>query len=149
MSSPGELPFGLNPEQLKEPHDSRPWNPLIANAFYKHGIIETWGRGTLKILELTQSAGLPDPEFKSESGHFVVSFRLPAEKRMTPQDTPQVTMHDTMQVEQLLKVCTIPLSRQEIQDKLKLKNRDYFRKNYLGSSDFCVLMDLRVWKFEK
>jgi len=69
--------FGLTPEQLKEPHDSRPWNPLIANAFYRRGIIETWGRGTLKIIELTQSAGLPDPEFKSEAGHFVVIFRLP------------------------------------------------------------------------
>ena len=126
-------------EQLKEPHDSRPWNPLIANAFYRRGIIETWGRGTLKILELTQSAGLPDPVFKSEAGHFVVIFRLPEEKRMTPQDTMhdtmQVTMHDTMQVtpqvEQLLAVCKTPLSRQEIQDQLKLRNRDYFRKNYL------------------
>jgi len=49
---------------------------------------------------------------------------------MTPQDTMhdtmQVTMHDTMQVtpqvEQLLAVCKTPLSRQEIQDQLKLRN---------------------------
>lgn len=135
FSSPGGLPFGLTPEQLKEPHDSRPWNPLIANAFYRRGIIETWGRGTLKIIELTQSAGLPDPVFKSEAGHFVVIFRLPEEKRMTPHDTPQVTPHDTPQVtpqvEQLLKVCVHPFSRQEIQKKLGIKDREYFRKNYL------------------
>lgn len=135
ISSPGELPFGLTLKQLKKPHDSRPWNPLIANAFYRRGIIETWGRRTLKILELTQSARLPDPEFKSEAGHFVVIFRLPEEKRMTSHDTHQDTMHDTMQVtpqvEQLLAVCKTPLSRQEIQDQLKLRNRDYFRKNYL------------------
>lgn len=50
---------------------------------------------------------------------------------MTPQDTMHDTMQVTPQVEQLLAVCKTPLSRQEIQDQLKLRNRDYFRKNYL------------------
>ena len=46
------------------------------------------------------------------------------------------TMHDTVQVspqvKQLLDICTSPLSRKELQDNLGLKNRDYFRKNYLN-----------------
>ncbi len=46
---------------------------------------------------------------------------------MTPHDTPQVTP----QVEQLLQVCVHPFSRQEIQKKLGIKDREYFRKNYL------------------
>ena len=39
----GELHFGITPETLKEPHESKPWNPLIANAFYRAGIIERQG----------------------------------------------------------------------------------------------------------
>jgi ATP-dependent DNA helicase RecG len=49
--SPGELHFGLTPEKLYQPHESRPWNPWIAKVFYRRGLIETWGRGTLKIAE--------------------------------------------------------------------------------------------------
>ena len=43
----------------------------------------------------------------------------------------QVTMQVTMQVRDLLKVLEGVLYREEIQEKLNLKNRDYFRKNYL------------------
>ena len=48
VTSPGPLHFGLTPEKLFAPHESRPWNPLIARTFYRRGIIEEWGRGTLK-----------------------------------------------------------------------------------------------------
>jgi len=131
VASPGELPFGLTPEQLKKPHSSRPWNPLMANVFYRRGIIETWGRGTLKIIDLLDKAGLPTPEFFNQAGSFVVIFRIPEEKWLTPQDTPQVTPHDAPQVEQLLEICIQPLSRQEMQDRLGLKDREHFRKYYL------------------
>ena len=32
-----------------EPHDSIPYNPDIANVFYRMGYIESWGRGIQKI----------------------------------------------------------------------------------------------------
>lgn len=76
ISSTGELPFGLTPEMLAKPHASRPWNPLIAQTFYRRGIIEIWGRGTNKIIELTEQAGLPTPEFESYTGEFLIRFRL-------------------------------------------------------------------------
>ncbi|MCL4544312.1 MAG: AAA family ATPase, partial [Chloroflexi bacterium] len=74
ISSTGILPFGLTPEDLKRPHVSRPWNPLIAQTFYRRGIIETWGRGTLKMIELTERAGLPAPEFEVSGGEVMVRF---------------------------------------------------------------------------
>ncbi len=58
ITSTGALPFGQTPEQLFTPHESRPWNPLIAGVFYRRGIIEQWGRGTIKMAELTTAAGL-------------------------------------------------------------------------------------------
>ncbi len=54
---------------------SRPWNPLIAGVFYRRGIIESWGRGTIKMAELTEQAGLPSPEFTCRCGEVVVCFR--------------------------------------------------------------------------
>lgn len=76
--SPGELHFGLTPEKLLQPHESRPWNPLIARTFYRRGHIETWGRGTLKIAELMRAAGREPPTIITESGYVTVCFRRPA-----------------------------------------------------------------------
>jgi ATP-dependent DNA helicase RecG len=75
ISSTGMLPFGLTPADLVRPHPSRPWNPLIANVFYRRGIIESWGRGTIKMAELAEEAGLVPPEFESAAGEVVVRFR--------------------------------------------------------------------------
>lgn len=75
ISSTGTLPFGLTPADLTRPHSSRPWNPIIANVFYKRGIIESWGRGTIKMAQLTEQAGLAPPEFENDAGEVLVRFR--------------------------------------------------------------------------
>ena len=75
VTSSGSLHFGLTPEKLFAPHESRPWNPLIARTFYRRGIIEEWGRGTLKIAELASSAGLPMPEIEDDGVAVTVRFR--------------------------------------------------------------------------
>lgn len=73
--SSGSLHFGLTPAMLFGPHESRPWNPLIARTFYRRGIIEEWGSGTLRMAELMSSAGLPIPEIEDEGGTVTVRFR--------------------------------------------------------------------------
>ena len=75
ITSTGPLHFGLTSEMLFRPHDSQPWNPLIANAFYLRGIIERWGRGTIRMAELTIEAGLPPPEIEDTAGSVTVRFR--------------------------------------------------------------------------
>ena len=75
VTSTGPLHFGLTPAELFGPHESRPWNPLIARAFYRRGIIEEWGRGTLKMAELATSAGLPRPEIEESGDCVTVCFR--------------------------------------------------------------------------
>ncbi len=74
IGNPGTLHFGLTPDDLVREHPSKPWNPHIANAFYRRGIIEHWGRGTNRIVELTTAAGLPAPEFIVTSADFRVRF---------------------------------------------------------------------------
>jgi len=74
--SSGELPFGLTPEMLFQPHESMPWNPLMANVFYKRGFIETWGRGTLKMADLRREADLPSPVLREQNGFVTLTFAL-------------------------------------------------------------------------
>ena len=75
ITSTGALHFGLTPEILFQLHESRPWNPLIADVFYRRGIIENWGRGILRMAELTERAGLPRPEIEDAGGAVTVRFR--------------------------------------------------------------------------
>ncbi len=83
VTSIGLLHFGLTPELLFQSHESRPWNPLIANAFYRRGIIEQWGRGTIKMAQLTTAAGLPRPEI--EEGFDSVTVRFRPSRYIPPQ----------------------------------------------------------------
>ncbi len=72
----GGLPFGLSVEDLKADHNSRPRNPLIANTCFLGGYIDTWGRGTLKIINTCKEAGLPEPEIKEMNGGIEVTIFL-------------------------------------------------------------------------
>ena len=73
--SSGSLHFGLTPEKLLVPHESRPWNPMIARTFYRRGTIEEWGSGTLKMADLASAAGLPVPEIEDDGDCVTVCFR--------------------------------------------------------------------------
>lgn len=99
--SPGELHFGLTPEKLYLPHESKPWNPWIAKVFYRRGLIETWGRGTLKIAGLMQEAGLAAPALRVNDDFVTMTFALPATmarskndgtSEQTPGKTPGKTL---------------------------------------------------------
>lgn len=70
----GELPPPLKPEDLRRPHRSVLRNPLLAQAFYFAGLIERWGTGTTRIIELCRRQGLPEPEFQNQQGGFLVTF---------------------------------------------------------------------------
>jgi ATP-dependent DNA helicase RecG len=75
ITSAGPLRFGIEVADLLAPHESRSWNPLIANVFYRQGIIESWGSGTLQMIELSESAGIAVPEFLATPRSFTVRFR--------------------------------------------------------------------------
>lgn len=71
----GELPMGLTPEALLKKHSSHPRNKNIANAFFKAGFIESWGRGYEKIREGFEGAGLPMPKIEDVEGGVRVTFQ--------------------------------------------------------------------------
>jgi ATP-dependent DNA helicase RecG len=69
----GNLPNGLSIEDLKKDHNSRPRNPIIANACFLAGYIDAWGRGTLKILNTCAEFGLPEPSIIEKNGGIEVT----------------------------------------------------------------------------
>lgn len=70
----GSLPQGLDIASLKTDHNSRPRNPKIADACFKSGYIDTWGRGTLKIINSCREAELPEPEIIEKDGGVQVTI---------------------------------------------------------------------------
>lgn len=68
------LPSNWTTETLLEPHKSRPYNPDIANTFFRAGYVETWGRGIQKICESCNRHRIPKPEYKVLGGDITVKF---------------------------------------------------------------------------
>jgi len=121
----GGLPSGYDVESLKRDHNSRPRNPIIADACFKAGYIDTWGRGTIKILDACKEAELPEPEIiEIDGGVQVTLFRTAIDGG---QDSGQDGGQDGGQVESLtskqkevleLIVANPKISRKELANKL-------------------------------
>lgn len=81
----GQLPENWTIETLLHKHASKPFNPDIANALFRSGYIESWGRGIAKMTEQCFNYGLPAPLFFFKSSGFWVEFRkdIYDEKQLT------------------------------------------------------------------
>lgn len=62
-------------DDLMGKHRSRPYNPLIANTFFRAGFIEAWGRGIEKIKDSCKKAGNPMPEYTIKRDDIMVMFK--------------------------------------------------------------------------
>lgn len=71
----GQLPENWTIERLLARHPSIPYNPDIANAFFRSGYIEAWGRGFTKMIDQCHEAGLPAPAYTYEMSGFWAVFR--------------------------------------------------------------------------
>ncbi len=71
----GQLPENWTIENLLEKHPSKPFNPDIANALFRSGYIEAWGRGTLRMIKECIKVGQPKPAYFYDMSGFFVEFR--------------------------------------------------------------------------
>jgi len=72
--NPGELPPGLTPDLLRQPHGPIPRNPLIAEPLFRIKYAEKVGTGTTDMIADCRAAGLPEPDFEQRGPHFVVTL---------------------------------------------------------------------------
>ncbi len=71
----GQLPENWTIEKLLTKHPSKPYNPDIANTLFRSGYIESWGRGTLKMINECIQFGIPQPRYFYDMSGFWVEFR--------------------------------------------------------------------------
>lgn len=72
--NPGSLPESWTVENLLKKHPSRAFNPAIANAFFRCGEVDAWGRGIGKIVDGAISEKLLPPVFDTSFGGLMVTF---------------------------------------------------------------------------
>jgi ATP-dependent DNA helicase RecG len=90
----GRLPENWTIDDLLKKHSSRPYNPLIANTFFRAGLVEAWGRGIEKVIHECIEHGCPEPNFDYRESGLMVEFKARAgviQKQVAPEMTPEMT----------------------------------------------------------
>ena len=136
----GEMPYDLNTtDKLFMKHSSKPYNPKLANVFFKSGMIEAWGRGFEKIKEACGLYDGPLPEYEiNRSGIMVLCKACDKYMELLRDDGhyhgqyDQESDHDSEQdfKEKIIEFCKEPKSASEIMQKFKFE-RSFFRRHYL------------------
>ena len=81
------LPSGWTVETLMGKHRSKPFNPNIANGFFRAGFIETWGRGIEKICEACKNYGTTLPEYTVYPEDIMIKFEALNTAKNTAKNT--------------------------------------------------------------
>ena len=136
----GEMPPNLNStEKLFMKHSSKPFNPKLAEVFFKSGMIEAWGRSFEKIREACALYDGPLPEYEiNEAGIMVLCKACDKYLELLRNDgqhhgqSDQESDHNNDQViiKQIIEFCREPKSASQIMQKFNLE-RSYFRRHYL------------------
>jgi ATP-dependent DNA helicase RecG len=96
--NPGQLPASWTVEKLKGKHASQPFNPDLANVFFRAGEIEAWGRGIERIYTACREAGFPAPVIEYEATGLWVKFLYSPdamERTRTADETGEKTPEKT------------------------------------------------------
>ena len=76
-------------------HRSFPYNPDIANTFFRSGEIEAWGRGIERIIIACKKDGFSIPEFRYDTSGIWTIFNFEYPERATIQDDQRTTQKTT------------------------------------------------------
>ena len=85
----GTLPEDWTLNNLLGKHRSRPYNPDIANVFFRAGEIEAWGRGIERIIASCKKEGYPEPKFDYDGGGLWTVFYFGEDYKEGISDTTQ------------------------------------------------------------
>jgi len=123
--NPGRLPEGWTVETLKQKHESKPWNPLIARHFFWIRYVEEVGTGTNKIIDWCREWLLPEPIFEFTGTSLVITIRKPVSK----EELTKLGLN-ARQIE----------AAKYVEEKGSISNREYQRLN--STTRFTATRDL-------
>ena len=133
----GEMPPNLDStDKLFMKHSSKPYNPKLANIFFKSGMIEAWGRGFEKIREACALYDGPLPEYEiNEAGIMVLCKACDKYLGLLRNDGQHPDHYSNQNGQdlnkQIIDFCKEPKSVQEIMDEFYFDSRTSFRRKYL------------------
>ena len=134
--NPGQLPPDWTLDQLTAKHASVPYNPDIANVFFRAALLESWGRGIDLIRNACRAHGSPAPVFRWDNGLWL---ELPF---MAVDQTREVTPP----VDMLIRLLGLAgaLANAEIRARLGLKDRAHLRERYLDPALAENMIELTI-----
>ena len=77
IENPGLLPPQITTETIKLPHNSYPYNPVMAEVLYRTTFLENWGTGAKRILDACKAYNVPEPIWSVDGGFVCVTFKRP------------------------------------------------------------------------
>jgi len=72
--NPGRFPNNLTPDTIKLPHESHPYNPIIANVLYLSTYLESWGSGAKRIIDACKEQNVQEPTWEISDSIVKVVF---------------------------------------------------------------------------
>lgn len=86
IANPGILPPKITPENIKESHESFPYNRNMAHALYRSTFLESWGSGIRRIIEACREQGVEEPSWRWDGGFVYVTFKRPIKALETAKE---------------------------------------------------------------
>lgn len=129
----GVMPMNLtSTEKLFQKHSSKPYNPKLADIFFKSGMIEAWGRGFDKIKEACEKYEGSLPEYDISEGGIMVLCKACERYLILLRGEVHPNQDGQDVVRMILEYCKEPKSIQEIMNNFGFESRTSFRRNYLN-----------------
>ena len=112
---------------------------IIADVCFKGGYIETWGTGTLKIIDACKYASLPEPEIKEANGGILVTL---FKDRFTEERLQKLGLNER-QIKAVIYV----------KEKGRIANKEYISlfnvSRITATRDLNGLVDSKIFKSSK
>ncbi|MDO4164291.1 MAG: ATP-binding protein, partial [Bacteroides sp.] len=77
IENPGVFPPQLTTETIKQPHNSYPYNPIMAEVLFRTTFLENWGTGTRRIIDACNAHNVSEPVWSISGGYVCVTFKRP------------------------------------------------------------------------
>ena len=150
IENPGLLPPQLTPETIKLPHNSYPYNPVMAEVLFRTTFLENWGTGASRILDACKAHNVPEPVWSVNGGYVCITFMRPTTEagnnisgdtsiiQVRPKYDPSMAQvrpkyePSSYQVQELIRAASSEyMSMTEMMSSCGMKSIKRFRENYV------------------
>ncbi len=101
IANPGILPSKITPENIKESHESFPYNRNMAHALYRSTFLESWGSGIHRIIEACREQGVEEPTWRWDGAFVYVTFKRPTRQSSNTTQVPNNVAPSSPETEQV------------------------------------------------